>query len=91
MVNDKLTIYIRFNPDKYINSKGEKIDGCFYNTMNKLNVYKRKLKQRLKIVHSEIMKYTDYNNVKQIVGHNLIKQIKLFLMNNKINIKNIYQ
>ena len=80
MVNDKPTIYIRFNPDSYKGIDGNKVDSCFTISpgIGKLKPLKRKIKERLQIVHQEVLKYSDYNNVKNIIKNNLIHQIYLF-------------
>jgi hypothetical protein len=79
VVNDLPTIYIRFNPDSY-KCNGKTIEGCFSIKLNdrKLKMNKTNMKKRLKKVHVEVLRYSNYDNVKKLLQNNLIKQRYLF-------------
>jgi len=77
-VDFRPTIYIRFNPDSYTDSNGNKIQGMFIAGMNKLKHDEKEIRNRLKVVHQEVLKYTNFENVKEKLKDNLIGQVYLF-------------
>jgi hypothetical protein len=80
MVNDRPTIYIRFNPDSYVDKNGKKIKSCFSLTpkLGKLKCDEDKIKERLVEVHKKVLYFSNYENVKNELGDLLIKQVKMF-------------
>jgi len=62
---DRPIRFIRFNPDSYIDKKGNKIKSCFYLTekMGKLKIDKKLIKERLKLVQETVEYYSKVENV----------------------------
>jgi hypothetical protein len=58
-------IFIRFNPDSYINKNGKEIKSCFSLTpkIGKLNLDKKKLETRIKSLHKQVLFYSKFTNI----------------------------
>ena len=46
--------------------------------MNKLKYNEKEIRNRLKVVHQEVLKYTNYENVKDQLKGDLVGQVYLF-------------
>jgi hypothetical protein len=70
-------IFIRFNPDSYIDENGNKIESIFKLSPNigKLSIDKNECIKRLKIVCENIEKYSKVDNIDY---NNHCKEVKLF-------------
>ena len=77
---DRKIIFIRFNPDGYKNKQGDKIKSCFSLTpkIGKLKIDKKKITERLTIVHEQVKHFMKYKNVEQYLKKDLIKNKELF-------------
>jgi len=59
-LNHRPTIFIRFNPDKYITKEGKKKSSCFYfSSDNRLKIYKNIFKIRIDKLVETIQYYLD--------------------------------
>jgi len=60
-------VCLRFNPDKYINTKGEKVKGCFsFDTKNTLIVDQQEFERRWDILEERINHFLEYGAEKEI-------------------------
>jgi hypothetical protein len=65
--NNRHMVCIRFNPDKYTNSRGEKVKGCFtFDEKNNIVVDAQEFERRFEIVTDWINKYLEEKPEKEI-------------------------
>jgi len=79
-LGNRSLVMIRFNPDKYIDEKNKKVEGCFKPLINIEDIHKKKFyevnknewKRRVDILQEVIKEYID------VVPDKAITEIKLF-------------
>ena len=60
-------VCLRFNPDKYINNKGEKVEGCFsFDTKNTLIVNQQEFERRWNILEERIDHFLEHGPEKEV-------------------------